>query len=358
MTSDNDTRGPGDAARRSPRQAGGPDPVAVPDTAGLDEAAADAVVLDAIRKAVLKEAPVRLRRRGRRPAGVMPEPGARAAGEEAVLAPPRKSDAGSAEPASDAQSLEKSLETPITPVTPADEEPSAEQQEPDTQASDGSGPAHGPAPDDLVRIAEALLFASADPLSEQDLATRLPEGCDVEAVLADLARLYEGRGVNLVCVAGGWAFRTAADLGYLLEKERVEPKKLSRAAMETLAIIAYHQPITRAEIEELRGVSVSKGTLDVLLDLGWARMRGRKPVPGRPITYGTTDAFLDHFGLSSVMDLPGLEELKSAGLLDWRLPPDFAVPVPKGDGMGPGDGDLCEDDFEDEILDEQSFEED
>ncbi|MGF1457089.1 MAG: SMC-Scp complex subunit ScpB [Alphaproteobacteria bacterium] len=204
----------------------------------------------------------------------------------------------------------------------------------------------------MLRIAEALLFASSEPLSDREIASRLPEGCAVDAVMADLARLYEGRGVNVVAVAGGWAFRTAGDLGYLLEKERVEPKKLSRAAMETLAIIAYHQPITRAEIEELRGVSVSKGTLDVLLDVGWARMRGRKPVPGRPITYGTTEAFLDHFGLASIMDLPGLEELKSAGLLDWRLPPDFAVPSPSQEGTVPGDGDLSEDDLSETLSEE------
>ncbi len=196
---------------------------------------------------------------------------------------------------------------------------------------------------DLTRMVEAILFASADPVPEKELASRLPKGTDLKAMLADIQTLYEGRGVTLVEVAGQWMFRTAPDMGFLLTKERVEPRKLSRAAIETLAIIAYHQPVTRAEIEELRGVTVSKGTLDVLLDVGWVGMRGRRQVPGRPITYGTTTAFLEHFGLAAVTDLPGMEELKAAGLLDWRLPPDFSVPAPKPDGQGEGDGDFSED---------------
>ncbi len=199
-------------------------------------------------------------------------------------------------------------------------------------------------PAEAMRMVEAILFASAEPLNEVVLKERLPKNMDLRAILDDLQMLYSSRGVNLVQVAGKWAFRTATDLSFLLQKERIEPKKLSRAAIETLAIIAYHQPVTRAEIEQLRGVSVSKGTLDVLLEVGWARMRGRKQVPGRPITYGTTDAFLDHFGLATVTDLPGLEELKAAGLLDWRLPPDFSIPSPTKDGHGDGDGEVGEDD--------------
>jgi segregation and condensation protein B len=182
-----------------------------------------------------------------------------------------------------------------------------------------------------LRLLEALLFASAEPLDESTLAKRLPAGVDVEAMLLELQRDYAARGVNLVRVAGKWAFRTATDLNWLLSKETVTQRKLSRAAIETLAIVAYHQPVTRAEIEEIRGVSMSKGTLDVLLETGWIRLRGRRKAPGRPITYGTTDAFLAHFGLDSLNDMPGVEELKGAGLLDGRLPPGFAVPLPSDD---------------------------
>ncbi len=185
-------------------------------------------------------------------------------------------------------------------------------------------PDHGEA----MRIAEALLFASAEPLSAEALAGRLPEGADVEAILRDLAELYAPRGVNLVRVAGKWAFRTASDLSFVLARDVVEQRRLSRAAMETLAIVAYHQPVTRAEIEEIRGVATSKGTLDLLLETGWIRLRGRRKAPGRPVTYGTTPAFLEHFGLDAVQDLPGLEELKGAGFLEGRVPPDLSVPVP------------------------------
>ncbi|MGO4704267.1 SMC-Scp complex subunit ScpB [Microvirga sp. 2MCAF38] len=187
-----------------------------------------------------------------------------------------------------------------------------------------SVPDHGEA----MRIAEALLFASAQPLSVEDLAGRLPEGADVSRILEELADLYAGRGVNLVRVAGAWAFRTASDLSFVLSRDVVEQKKLSRAAMETLAIVAYHQPATRAEIEEIRGVATSKGTLDLLLETGWIRLRGRRRVPGRPVTYGTTPAFLSHFGLDAIDDLPGLEELKGAGFLEGRVPPGMSVPVP------------------------------
>ena len=179
-----------------------------------------------------------------------------------------------------------------------------------------------------LRILEALLFASDEPLDEATLGERLPDDSEISALLEELQASYASRGVNLVRVAGKWAFRTAEDLGYLLERRSEEPKRLSRAALETLAIIAYHQPVTRAEIEEIRGVSASKGTLDVLLETGWIRMRGRRRTPGRPITYGTTEGFLEHFGFESAADLPGLDELKGAGLLDSQVPPDFEVPMP------------------------------
>ncbi len=183
------------------------------------------------------------------------------------------------------------------------------------------------APEDL-RVAEALLFAAAEPLDEAFIASRLPEGADVEAVMTELQRCYAGRGVNLVRVAGRWAFRTASDLSWLLAREDQQTRKLSRAAIETLAIVAYHQPVTRADIEEIRGVLVSKGALDVLMEAGWVRMRGRRKAPGRPITYGTTQAFLVHFGLDAIGDLPGLDELQGAGLFDGKLPPGFGVPRP------------------------------
>lgn len=181
---------------------------------------------------------------------------------------------------------------------------------------------------DTAREIEALLFAAAAPLSLEDLARRLPEGADVSGGLASLAALYAGRGVVLAEIAGGWRFQTAPDLAWLMTEERDEPRRLSKAAQETLAIIAYHQPVTRAEIESVRGVAASRGTLDVLLELGLVRMRGRRRTPGRPVTFGTTDAFLEHFGLATLADLPGLSEMKAAGLLSLDLPPDFAVPDP------------------------------
>jgi segregation and condensation protein B len=178
------------------------------------------------------------------------------------------------------------------------------------------------------REVEALLFAAAGPLSEADLAKRLPEGADIEGAIAVLQGRYAGRGVELVNVAGAWRFQTAEDLAWLMTDERDEPRRLSRAAQETLAIVAYHQPVTRAEIEAVRGVQASKGTLDVLLELGMVRMRGRRRTPGRPITYGSTDAFLEHYGLASLTDLPGAAEMRAAGLLSLDLPADFAVPDP------------------------------
>ncbi|MFO7298113.1 MAG: SMC-Scp complex subunit ScpB [Pseudomonadota bacterium] len=176
---------------------------------------------------------------------------------------------------------------------------------------------------------EALLFAASEPLDEGRLGERLGLGEELPALLEELKGFYASRGINLVRVAGKWAFRTAPDLAHLLEQHTSEEKKLSKAALETLAIIAYHQPVTRAEIEEIRGVTTSKGTIDVLLETGWIRPRGRRRAPGKPITYGTTEAFLIHFGLDSIKDLPGLAELKGAGLLDSNLPPDFKVPEPQ-----------------------------
>ena len=196
-----------------------------------------------------------------------------------------------------------------------------------------------------LRMIEAILFAAAEPLDEPSIAERLPPDCDVPALLAELAEIYSKRGVNLVRVAGCWAFRTAPDLAVLLQKNTIEQRRLSRAAMETLAIVAYHQPVTRAEIEEIRGVTVSKGSLDLLLEVGWIKMRGRRRVPGRPVTYGTTDSFLTHFGLDRVSDLPGLEELKAAGVIEGRTPAAFTIPnpsdalAPDEDPLEPGDQD-------------------
>lgn len=198
---------------------------------------------------------------------------------------------------------------------------------------------------EALRIAEALLFAASMPLSPDDIARHCPSGVDVANVLAELAERYAPRGVNLVQVAGKWAFRTAADLGYLLSREVEEPRRLSRAALETLAIIAYHQPVTRGEIEEIRGVATSRGTLDALLEMGWIRLRGRRKTPGRPVTYGTTPGFLEHFGLDKVDDLPGLDELKGAGFIEGKLAKGFAVPVPSDDSSLRDDEDPLEDLF-------------
>jgi segregation and condensation protein B len=179
-----------------------------------------------------------------------------------------------------------------------------------------------------LRILEALLFASREPLSGSAFKPFVGDDTDVVGLLALLQQRYAGRGVNLVQRGDKWAFRTAEDLGFLLRREETESRNLSRAALETLAIIAYHQPATRAEVEEVRGVATGKGTLDLLMEAGWVKMRGRRRTPGRPVTYGTTEAFLDHFSLESLADLPGLEELKGAGLLSNRLPPSMQVPLP------------------------------
>ncbi len=181
------------------------------------------------------------------------------------------------------------------------------------------------------RMCEAILFASAEPVSVRELESRMPHGCDAAEALAHLRKRYEGRGVHLVRVGDAWALRTAADLAFLMQKETVETRKLSRAAVETLAIIAYHQPVTRAEIEEIRGVSISRGTIDQLLEMEWIRFGRRKMTPGRPVTFVVTQGFLDHFGLESARDLPGLKELRAAGLLENRLPPNALPQVGEGD---------------------------
>jgi len=175
------------------------------------------------------------------------------------------------------------------------------------------------------RMVEAVLFASTEPVTVRELESRMPHGCDAAEALAHLRKRYEGRGVQVVRVGDAWAIRTAADLGFLMQKETVETRKLSRAAIETLAIIAYHQPATRAEIEEIRGVSVSRGTIDQLLEMEWIRLGRRKMTPGRPVTFVVTPEFLDHFGLESARDLPGLKELRSAGLLENRVAPGLGA---------------------------------
>jgi segregation and condensation protein B len=181
------------------------------------------------------------------------------------------------------------------------------------------------------RMVEAILFATAEPIGVAELNARMPHGADAAAALEALRKRYEGRGVQVVRVGDRWAIRTAPDLGFLMQKETVETRKLSRAAIETLAIVAYHQPVTRAEIEEIRGVSVSRGTVDQLLELEWIRFGRRRMTPGRPVTYVVTEAFLDHFGLESARDLPGLKELRAAGLLDSRPIPGTPSPEDEED---------------------------
>ena len=195
------------------------------------------------------------------------------------------------------------------------------------------------------RMVEAILFATAEPMSMRELESRLPHGCDAAEALTRVRKRYEGRGVHIVKVGDAWALRTAADLGYLMQKETVETRKLSRAAIETLAIIAYHQPVTRAEIEEIRGVSVSRGTIDQLIEMEWIRFGRRKMTPGRPVTFVVTQEFLDHFGLESARDLPGLKELRAAGLLDNRPPPSASDAL--------SDGEDAEDEDQAELFDEE-----
>ncbi len=196
-----------------------------------------------------------------------------------------------------------------------------------------------------IRIAEALLFASAAPLKVDEIAKSLPVGIDAQLVIDHLVEHYSTRGVNLRPLAGGYAFRTSADLGYLLQADQPAPRRLSRAALEVLAIIAYHQPVTRAEIEEIRGVSTAKGTLDNLLEAGWVRLRGRRRSPGRPVTFGTTPNFLDHFGLDRIDDLPGLEELKDVSVGKTRISRDLSIPMPDDDPDLRDDEDPLEDLF-------------
>lgn len=191
----------------------------------------------------------------------------------------------------------------------------------------------GPPGGQIERMIEALLFASAKPMRMQEIREGLPEGADGAAALESLRRRYQGRGVNLVRIDDAWAFRTAPDLGHLMHRQAEETRRLSRAATETLAIIAYHQPTTRAEIEEVRGVAASRGTLDLLLELGWIRFGRRRETPGRPVTFVTTEGFLDHFGLESPKDLPGLAELRAAGLLD-------GAPPEAGEGALPDTADI------------------
>jgi segregation and condensation protein B len=179
-----------------------------------------------------------------------------------------------------------------------------------------------------LRMAEAILFAAAAPVEETTLSATLPRGADVPALLSALQKSYENRGVNLVRIAEKWQFRTAPDLSFLLRREQPEQKRLSRAAIETLAIIAYHQPVTRADIEDIRGVALSKGTVDALMEIGWVKIRGRKRTPGRPVTYGTSEAFLVHFGLESVSHLPGMDELKAAGFLEAMPAAGLDIPSP------------------------------
>jgi segregation and condensation protein B len=196
--------------------------------------------------------------------------------------------------------------------------------------------AHDPAPA-IDRMVEALLFVSDTPMTAQALLERLPEGADIGGALARLKRRCVGRGVILNEIAGGWRFQTAPDLGHLLEAQREAPKKLSRAALETLAIIAYHQPCTRSEIEEVRGVAVARGTLDLLMDMGWVRTGPRRQSPGKPLTYKTSPAFLSHFNLARLEDLPGKADLQAQGLLDARLPPEFEIPRPMSGSDDDGD---------------------
>ncbi|MEM0990026.1 MAG: SMC-Scp complex subunit ScpB [Pseudomonadota bacterium] len=184
---------------------------------------------------------------------------------------------------------------------------------------------------ELERMVEAILFAATEPMTRPQIEERLPHGADAAAAVEAVRKRYEGRGVNLVRIGPAWAFRTSPDLGFLMRREAVETRRLSRAAIETLAIIAYHQPTTRAEIEEIRGVSVSRGTLDLLLELDWIKLGRRRETPGRPVTFVTTQGFLDHFGLESARDLPGLKELRAAGLLESMPPRSEDDPEPEGD---------------------------
>ena len=266
--------------------------------------------------------------------------------EHKARAEQQKADAAAEKARADAEAAE---------ATPAEME-AAEEQALEAHAAEVAEAAADGEQDDAasnarpehLRLLEALLFAASAPLDEKTLKARLPEGIDIKQALRELQTEYAPRGVNLMHIGTKWTFRTSSDLSWLLTKESVVPKKLSRAAIETLSVIAYHQPVTRAEVEEIRGVVMSKGTFDVLMETGWIRPRGRRKAPGRPITYGTSEDFLSHFGLESLEGLPGLDELKGSGLLDGRLPPGFMVPMPSDDPglrddedpLEPGDLDL------------------
>ncbi|MHA1151377.1 MAG: SMC-Scp complex subunit ScpB [Alphaproteobacteria bacterium] len=204
----------------------------------------------------------------------------------------------------------------------------------------------------LLRLIEALFFASAEPLGLDQIKRHLPAGTDAEELLAELVSLYANRGVNLIRIGNRWAMRTAPDLAGLMQIERAVVRKPSRAAVETLAVIGYHQPVTRAEIEEIRGVALSRGTLDMLLEAGWIKPKGRRRTPGRPVTWGTSEAFLDHFGLESLEALPGVAELKAAGLLDTRP----AITALGNRGTLPAAGEIAEDPDPDQAEDEAEFE--
>lgn len=227
------------------------------------------------------------------------------------------------------------MSDPFDPADPDDADDAAPRGHHDHRDSREQSLFDAPPMGEQERMVEAILFATAEPVTVRELEARMPHGCDPAEALAHLRKRYAGRGVHLVKVGDAWAMRTAPDLGFLMQKETVETRKLSRAAIETLAIIAYHQPVTRAEIEEIRGVSVSRGTVDQLLEMEWIRFGRRKMTPGRPVTFVVTESFLDHFGLESARDLPGLKELRAAGLLDNRLPPS-AMPQ-LGDGEDPDD---------------------
>ena len=238
----------------------------------------------------------------------------------------------------DMQQDDAAQPTEATQSTEAVAEDAAQQEA--AQSDDAQEVAARP---EELRILEALLFASTEPLDQSALAKRMPDGVNVKKALEALQADYAMRGINLVRIANKWTFRTAGDLAWLMTREVSETKKLSRAAVEVLAIVAYHQPVTRAEIEDIRGVVTSKGTLDVLLETGWIKPRGRRKTPGRPLTFGTTDTFLSQFGLEALGDLPGLEELKGTGLLDSRLPAGFSVPNPSDDPQLREDEDPLED---------------
>jgi len=225
-----------------------------------------------------------------------------------------------------------------------DEDAPEDDAESDEPAAEAGKAEPGTSDFDNLRLVEALLFASAEPLAPAQLARFLPEETEIDPLLADLEALYANRGVNLVKRGGRWAFRTAADLAPRMELENKVVRKLSRVALETLAVIAYHQPVTRAEIEEIRGVALSKGTLDSLLEIGWIRPKGRRRTPGRPVTWATSDSFLDHFGLEGLDALPGVEELKAAGLLDTRP----ALTALSDRGLLPSAGEVAPEDVDEE----------